>query len=938
MSIGPGPGRANGGRFMTEIILHTKLHIPPLRSFLIPRPRLVEKLDAGLSAECGLYHRKLTLVSAPPGFGKTTLVSRWIGDLEEPAAWLSLDERDNDVQRFILYVLTALHRVDGALGRTALSLLESPQPPSPDASLALLINDLGDFPGRVTLVLDDYHVIRERGIHEALTFLLDNQPPQLHLVIVSREDPPVPLHRLRVGGEMAGVYARDLRFSPGEADRFLNETMGLHLAQDQVAALERRTEGWVAGLQLAALSLRDAPDPAGLVAAFAGDDRYITDYLMAEVIDRQPPYLQEFLLRTAICDRFCSPLCEALLEAGAPGEEGPSLPRSAHAIINHLEQSNLFIVALDNRREWYRYHHLFADFLRLRLKNRATPEVAEWHRRAAAWFAQRDATEEAIQHYLAAREYPQAAELMERLGVRLIVQGQLRKMLDWLAGLPEAFISTRPLLCVCHAWVLNVMGQTSASEPLLQRAEQTLTPLGPEQAGHIRGLIDTLRAYQARREGDLPRSTQLLSQASATLSPDDLFVRGTVNLNLGFNYLLTGRLEQAEGVLQVARKDSRSVHAVYINLIAMAVQANVYVAQGRLGEALQLYEEAIAYGLDQNRGQPFPPAGYAYAGLGQVLYEQNDLPEAERNLAQAVEAGESMADWSLRRRGLLPLAWLKQMTGDQAAAEELWRRAQEVVQQAESKRVAAHVDTHQARLWLAQAAASPANAAAMAGAADWAANYRAGEPDPRSYGEALAQLTLAWVDLAQSQPERALACLGPLAESAAKGGQIDNLIKALALQSLAHAARGDLAEALGALRRALDLGAPEGYVRTFVDLSRPMHALLRQAAAQGVASDYASRLLAAFPEAAEASPLQAAASAVSLAVEPLNDRELAILKLIAAGLSNREIASELYLSPNTIKAYASQMYAKLGVHKRAEAVTRAHELGILRLTASAHLS
>jgi LuxR family maltose regulon positive regulatory protein len=919
-----------------EVILQTKLNIPPLRPSLVPRPRLIEKLNEGLFAESSvdeshLFNRKLTLISAPAGFGKTTLGSSWIQQLDVSTAWLSLDEGENEPNRFVYYMIAALQEAHGELGQSAISLLQSPQPPPVETLLTLLINDLANMAGRVVLVFDDYHVISELDVHKAITFLLDNQPPQLHLVIIGRSDPVFPLHRLRGSGQMTGIYAHDLRFTDAEAASFLNETMGFNLSLEEVSALEKRTEGWVAGLQLAALSMQDMQDPSEFISIFAGDDRYISDYLIGEVFERQPEQVKDFLLRTTILDRFCAPLCDAILGAEVRGLEMADSVRmpSSQAIIERLDQSNLFIISLDNKREWYRYHHLFADFLLLRLRERPVDEIANLHRRAAAWYSQQGFTEEAILQHLAARDYARAGDLIERVGVRLIVQGQLRKMLDWLAALPEEFLSTRPLLCVCHAWILNVTGQAAAVEPLLQEAERDLAGIEPRQAQHIRGLIDMIRAYRARRQGNLPRSIELLSQASANLSPNDLLVRSTVNLNLGFNYLIMGKLARTERTLQLARKEGQAVDAVYITLIAMAVQANSYVAQAKLHQAIALYEEAIAYGLIRNHGRPFPPAGYAYAGLGQVMYEQNNVDTAEQLLTQAVELGESIADWSMMRRGLLPLAWLKQMAGDPVTAQKLWQQALDVVHQAESERVAAQLQVQWARLKLMQA---ESDSSALATAAEWAETYRQRQPDASSYQEASAQMTLAQVELAQGQIDQAILRLNRLAESAAAGEQTDNLIKIQTLQAFAYDAKGDGTTALERLGEALIPAAPEGYVRTFVDHGPPMQRLLKEAAIRGLASDFVARLLSSFPAAPQgeiSSPQPVSSRDHELLVEPLTERELSMLRLMAAGLSNREIADELYLSVNTIKVYASRIYSKLGTHRRGEAVARAQELGFL---------
>ena len=907
---------------MLETLLRTKLFVPPLRPKLVPRPQLIERLNQGLQ----LGH-KLTLVSAPAGFGKTTLISSWIRQLDMPEAWLSLDEGDNEPNRFVFYMIAALREAYSELGESAVTLMQSPQPPPTETLLTLLINDLAKLTARVILVLDDYHVIQNLEIHKTITFLLDNQPPRMQLVIISRSDPVFPLHRLRGSGQMIGIYVRDLRFTGTEVASFLNETMGLSLSPEEVATIERRTEGWVAGLQLAALSMQEMPDPSGFVRVFAGDDRYISDYLIGEVFEHQPAQFQEFLLRTAILDRFSASLCDALLgvEGWKTRIDDPGQKLSSRTIIERLDQSNLFIISLDNKRTWYRYHHLFADFLRLRLRERPSTERADLHHRAATWYAQHGFTQEAVHHCLLAEDFTQAADLIERVGVRLIVLGQHGRVLSWLAELPDDLVHRRPLLCVCHAWILTVTGQAAAFETLLRQAEQALPTVEPDSARHIKGLIDMLRAYRARNQGNLSRSIKLLRQASESLSTSDLLVRSTVNLNLGFNYLLKGLLVRATQALEEASQDSLVAGAVYIQLIAMAVLANSYVAQGKLRRAIALYEEAIAYGLTHNHDRPFPPAGYAYAGLGQVMYEQNKLEKAEQLLTKAIELGESIADWSIVRRGLLPLAWLRQMAGNPDAAQELWQQALKVVHEAGSERVEAQLGAHWVRLQLTHALPG---SSVMDAARKWARAYQQ-QPDTSSYQEVLPQMTLAQVELAQGRIDQASLRLNRLAERAAAGSQIDNLIKIQTLQAVAHNAKGESSMALKVLDEALVLAAPEGYVRTFVDHGSPMRRLLREAAVRHPASDYVVHLLAAFP-AAPQEAIDAPHSAIQRTpAEPLTEREQSILRLIAAGLSNREIAAELFLSINTIKTYTSRIYGKLDVHRRAEAVDRAHDLGLL---------
>lgn len=895
---------------MDTPLLQTKLYIPQPQPNLVPRPRLIERLNEGVS-------RKLTLIAAPAGFGKTTLVSDWLRQLDLSIAWLALDEGDSEVSRFLTYTIAALQKIDSGLGQTSLSLLQLSEMPATENVITLLINEIATFTDKIILILDDYHAIQNLEVHKALAFLLDRLPPQLHLIILSRTDPPFPLSRLRVRQQMTEIRHSDLRFTEAEAAAFLNELMNLQLLLEDVAALEARTEGWIAGLQLAALSLRGRADKREFVSSFAGSHRQIIDYLSEDVLQLQNEAVQHFLLQTAILDRLSGPLCDAVT-----GQTNSQM------MLENLERANLFIIPLDNERHWYRYHHLFADFLRIQLRYRQAGQISELHRRANRWYQEQGFTDDAIHHALAGEDRDQAARLIESVGVSLIVEGRLRKLLGWLEALPDEYVQTRPLLSVCYAWVLNLMGQAAAVEPRLQDAGRGLSTAVPKQRQDIQGLIHTVRAFLARRQGDIPGSMQHLRQAAEDLSPDNLMARASVYLNLGFNYALMGQLTQAAQTLQAARRDGRASNAVYVTLLAMAVQANTCVAQGQLRRAIELYQEAIDYGLAQNKGRPFPPAGYAYAGLGQVMYEQNDLDSAERYLALAVELGELMAEWSMIRRGLLPLAWLKQMQGDSAAAQALWQQALSVVQQAESKRVEVQLETHRVRLWLVQARMSD-NQSALSLAIDWADKYQQNPSAISSYPEAFAQITLAWVELVRGKTNQALIRLEALAQAATAGGQLDNLIKILVLQALAQAAQDDLASAVNTLSRALELAAPEGYVRTFVDHGPPMLQLLRQVAAQGNFPAYVAQLLAAFSDSAEEVPIVNRKSNIQNFVEPLNDRELSILRLMAAGLSNREIAEELYLSVNTVKWYSSHIYGKLGVKKRAEAVDRAHELGVL---------
>ncbi len=901
---------------MIDSLLLTKLYIPLPGPRIVKRPQLSSRLSEGLAKGC-----KLTLISAPVGYGKTTLVSQWLSTLEEASAWLSIDSQDDDLIRFWTYFIAAIQTIEPELGQTALNLLQALQLPPIENILSELINEITGVSDKLILVLDDYHLLESSSLHQGLNFLLDHMPPQLHLVIITREDPPLPLPQMRAKGEMIELRAKDMRFTAEESAQFLTQKMNLSLRPKEIVALEQRTEGWVAGLQMAALSLQDLEDTTGFIESFAGDDRYIVDYLIDEVLERQQKHIQEFLMQTAILQRLTAPLCDAVT-----GKE------SGRDYLAYLEETNLFLIPLDNKRKWYRYHPLFGDLLQYRLRDKVGAErINQLHQRAAGWYAKFGFTDDAINHFIASDALDQAADLMESSVINMIAQGQLGKVLNWLALLSDDFTCSRPLLSISHAWVLTVTGQGAAAEIRLREAEQCLQAAPEKRSQEILGLSSIVQAYLARNRGDIPLSIWHLRRSIEIIDPDNLMLRSSVNLNLGYNYSIMGQLKLAGQALLAARSDGQAVNAVYLTLLAMATQGIVYIAQGELRRAIQLFQEALEYGQTYNRGNPFPPAGYAYAGLGQALYERNELDAAEQHLTQAVDFGELMGDWSMKRRGLLPLAWLKQMQGDSAGADEFWQRALGVVHQAVSSRVEAQLMVHHARLNLAQAVISPLDQSSLAAAADWADTYKESHPDECSYHETLAQSTLAWVEFAQGSVGQALSRLEVLVAIADENGWNDQLIKVLALKALACQAQGTTEEALDALKKAFARAIPEGYVRSFVDYGAPMQQLLSLDATRDMAPNYVSKLLAAFPavDGENGLPELQKIDPRQPLVEPLTDRELNILRLMAAGLSHQEIANEMYLSVNTIKWHTTHIYSKLGVHRRARAVARAQELGIL---------
>ena len=915
---------------MNTPLLTTTLYIPPPRPTLVSRPRLIERLNAGL-------HRKLTLVSAPAGFGKTTLMSEWAAGCGRPVAWVSLDDGDNDPVRFFTYLIAALQTLDPNLGQAAQGLLGSPQPPPPEALVATLINDIAATstppstrsPPRVlavagqglVLVLDDYHTIVNLTVHEPLGFLLERQPPQMHVAIVTRQDPLLPLSRLRAQGQMTELRASDLQFTDEEAAAFLNQTMGLNLTPDEIAALEVRTEGWIAGLQLAALSLAGQADRSALIQSFSGDDRHVMDYLVDEVLSRQSEPVQDFLLRTSILDRLSGPLCDAVTEErGERGEE-------SQATLEYLERANLFIVPLDNRRRWYRYHHLFADLLRVRL--RQSPPfipparggerggVATLHARASEWFEQNSLAAEAVNHALTTRDYERAARLVERNTVDLFPRGELHTLLNWVKALPEELARSRPWLCIYQAWALTFAGQLDGVEPLLRNAERHIQPDDSvTEAQDMLGNMAAMRAYVAVVTGDFSHAIELANLASETLSESSLWARSVFQWALGYAHRMRGDLTGAGQAFAQVIRLGRAMDNIWTTVMGMTDLAMVHRVRGRLRQAADLYREALQLATERG-ARNLGYMGRVEAGLAGVLYEQNDLAAARRYAADSIEKTQWWKNPNHFVFSYNVLARVLQAQGDFQGALETLQKADQVRRKFPVvPALTSMIDKSRVRLWLAQG-----NTAATE---RWAQENRVGESetfDKSPEEEELLLITLARVLIAQRKVDEALRLLNRLGENAEAKGRIGILIEILVLQAMALQAKGDNVHALSVLEKGLALTEPEGYVRVFVDEGAPMAELLRQAASRGVAPGYASRLLAAFPVSSVRGP--------SPLVEPLTKRELEVLRLVAQGASNRAIAESLVVTTGTIKTHVSRIMGKLGARNRTEAVARARELDML---------
>lgn len=947
--LSPGPVRHHqqalappAGAAFAELVLFTKVALPPLRPGLIARARLAELLNQAMD------HR-LLLLAAPAGFGKTTLLTQWRSQLGRRVAWVSLDVLDNDPQYFWRYVIAALQTVWPGLGQEALELLQAGPPAPLESILASLLNALLLLEEDTILVLDDYHLMSAQRIHDLLAFFLDHLPPSLHLVIASRTDPPLPLASLRVRQQMAEIRADDLRFTPEEVTSFLTEGMGLSLAEEQRATLVTSTEGWIAALQLAALSLKGREDPADFLHAFTtGSHHSLADYLAEEVLHQQPAALRRFLVQTAILDRLSGPLCAAVLQDDPVGQDAPEQgDQSAQALLEHLERANLFLIPLDAGRRWYRYHHLFAEFLREQLRRTAPQHMPLLHRRAATWFERQGLLAEAIHHTLAAGDFNRAALLICQVGETLINRSDVTLLRQWLASLPEPLVRARPQLCLLHAWTLATMGQFEPAASWVHEAERGLaelvngsptataslvTPVPPGEAERramlqkMAGEIAALRAHSATFFGDIPASLRFAQRALEMLPQDRLFLRGLSALNLGIASWLSGNVRSASQALSQARALGQAIQNSYIALLATCGLAQVQMVQGKRHLAFKTAQEALRLAAEEG-GSALPAAAYAYVGMGQIRYEWNDLDAADYYLEEGIALSERWGNGDMFVYGYTVLAQVKQARGDMAGALEMIERAER------------YVHSYQQRPWIvAIMVAQQIRLALLQDHLD--AVHRWTEVADQAYVATFEAVTRTRIHLAQQQPEQALALVLPQAEQAIASGRIGSFIELLLLLALAYQQQEQLPRATQALEEALTLAEPQGYLRLFLDEGAPMRDLLicwlRQRmsghpeARQQKLMLYVKKLLDSFAAAPQERARQPESSSSYAGTQsPLSQRERDILQHLAAGQSNEEIADALVLAVSTVKWHLSRIYGKLNVQSRTQAVLQAKRLQLL---------
>jgi ATP/maltotriose-dependent transcriptional regulator MalT len=906
---------------MLATLLATKLYRPRPTSNLVARPRLTQRLDEGLRSG----HR-LFLVVAPAGYGKTTLVTEWLDGIGIPSAWLSLDEADNDPLRFFTYLVAALQKTLGQ--QLAQPTLEAfPMvPQSPETFVYRLLNDLAAVGRPILLALDDYHIITAAPIQEAMVFMLRQAPPNLHLVVLSRADPPFPLPRLRVRERMTEIRGHDLRFAPEEMAVFLNSLHRLSLDAGQLTALESRTEGWAAGVQLAALSLQgcSAERAAQFISAFSGSHHYIVDYLFEEVLSRQPDAVREFLLQTSILDRLCAPLCNAILSRGAMGQDssaGDAVP-PAREILDTLERSNLFLVPLDDERRWYRYHHLFIDVLREMLQSAWQPDqIAGLHGRASDWYGQNGFVADAYHHALLAGCYERAAEIVEENAWSMVRHAELAILKKWIQALPGESLSARPWLRIYYAWAL-FFSESEAAEAQLQAVEHQLqagdgTGLPAEMQGHIAAI----RAWIAYVRGDPDRAAGLSRQALALWPQMDAAVRSALMAIVAVGCATQNDLTGAARAFAEAVDLARSSGNIMLEVTARSALGQVSELMGRLHEAEAIFQEALQTAILCKS----PAAAQAYIWLARVYRQWNDLASARLFAEKAMESSRLWAIADTLAVEHLFLATILQIQNKLPEAEHALAEASQVMLRHPLEiRSKAWLGATRARLWLAQGKLDDARR--------WSEAQGLSADAKLDLDKEVEYLTLVRLLFAKGRVDEAQRLLARLQSAAESTGRQGSLIEVLVLQAVALEMRADTDAALAALAQSMHLARSEGYVRVFLDEGRPMGTLLKIAMTKWEDQDllaYARRLLDALYQGEAERPVPPKTLPGGPLIEPLTERELEVLHLVAAGWTNQEIAGKLVISVRTVKKHVENIHGKLGVRSRAEAGARARELNLL---------
>ncbi|MFC1998372.1 LuxR C-terminal-related transcriptional regulator [Chloroflexota bacterium] len=841
-------------------------------------------------------------------------MSEWVRSTEIPVCWISLDAGDNDPARFWAYVVAALQTIRPKAGKAAEKLIKSRQQLPTEAILTSLINDISTDDTELIMVLDDYYLIELEAIHRAVSFFIDHLPPQLHLVISGRSDPPLPLANLRAKGLLSELRAANLRFTQQEASDFLKLAAQTELSESNVKRLEERTEGWIASLQMAALSLKGREDISGFINSFSGSHRYILDYLTEEVLQRQDEITRSFLLKTSIVDHLCGPLCDALTGSN-----------DGQKTLEQLDEANLFVQPLDDRRYWYRYHRLFADLLKNQLHRAYPDEVHGLHLTAAKWYKENGFVQGAMHHAFTINDFEYAAALIEQSAFDLLTEGKSYALQTWLTKLPRELVESRPWLCIWGGWsYLLTTAHPSDIEPFLVSVDAKLPEFEeqhkerPEDTNKIKGYSLTLRAILARRIGDIKRSIELSHQASQYVSEDDQFARSFILLNLTVSHFYNGELEIARAYAEKTMAHARATETIYDDIICTILIGHIESQKGGLNKAKVIFAEAVELGT-QPGGYILPATCRAFTMLGTIAYEQNDLDEAESHYNKSIELARQGNEILTLMDGYVLLAWLNQVRGNEEKADELFGQAQSMALKSYTADIEGYLESWKARFALVRGD--------MDTAGRWADEQKDALTSPQtlyySYSYGLLS-TLIRVCIATNNLDDILPALENAKRNMDSQGQTGWLIEILTLESLVFNARGDTEKALGTLEQALKLAEPQGYMRLFIDEGEPMAKLLRLAASRGIHPTYVNKLRSAMHSQEQEQPAKQ-----SPLVDPLSQRELEVLELLDAGKSNQQIADGLILSIGTVKKHVYNIYSKLGVERRTQAISRSRELGLI---------
>jgi len=917
-------------------LLNTKLYIPPIRPNIVQRTRLVQRIETGITS-----NHKLTLISAPAGFGKTTLISDWGMETKIPIAWVSLDGGDNDLTRFLGYCIAALRTIKPNIGDASLELQQSPHPPPVETVITTLINELDEIDERFALVLDDYHVIESHHVHEALNFLINHFHRNMHLIIATRADLPLPIARLRIRVRLTEISEFDMRFTLDEAATYLNDVMQLDLATEDIAALENRTEGWIAGLQMTALSIRGRGDTSGLVKALSGKNRFVLDYLMEEILGQQSAEVQDFMVKTSILNQLSAPICDAVMgwsdAAGGTSRKRKAIRHldTAHhsqEILEHMDRANLFLLPLDDERRWYRYHRLFADLLEDKLSKVYSDKIQELHRRAGEWYEQNELIGEAINHLLEAGEFTRAADFISKNALAFVYHGNLGTLARWLEILPKDVKDSQPWLSITHAWALSFAGKLEPVASLLQDAEGTLTSISDEiEVQRLSGIIDALRAYLIAIRGSMPLAEEFAREALKVLPDEDLVLRGFATTLLAAVLRWTGELNEAKGAYQEAITINRSAGATNVLVESLCDLDALQFIQAELQRSISTCREALSEAEEyyERSGTRLSAHGLASIQLCSILRERNHLDMATQYAEEGLALCEEWGQAESLMRAYSEHARVLQASGDSDGSIRSIQKARQLAADL-SPWYVARSTAWEAHLRLIQGDLTFAH--------QWVVDQDLIFDDEVEFQDFETHLTIVRTLIANgrqlSTSESLLALnqaskmLDRMRSTAERSGAGRCLIEIFILASLVQHALDETGRALSTLKKALALAEPEAFVRIFVDEGEPVRILLCELEKHKHSVPYARKVLQSMDAQVEVRTT-AEVNSTECLTEPLSEREIEVLHLLATHLSGTEIADQLFIATSTVRSHIKNIYSKLRVHSRTEAVEKAREIGFL---------